>query len=384
MLTEDKDLERYLPQILEQSKNGIIVSDPNKEGNPVVYVNKRVCEIFGYNKTEFLGRNCSFLQGDDRDQEGIRLISEAIKNKESITTTLRNYTKNGKLVHNQFTISPIFDDKGKIKYFWGVQRDVTNEIILKEENEALQEEQIDNAQYSAIGKLSAGLSHEINTPLTIINGNMEMLKSSVDSMDDSSDKKYMLEDLEMIQNNLNRIKNITESMREIADSNYFRIEDINLFRAIIISLRLTHNKAKHITKIKLPDDRLFDLDIDRDQEKFMIKADYKKLEQAFISIIDNALDQLQSKGDPDKNLLIIDIIENSDYYEVVFIDNGGGIEPEILKDIFKPFKSNKEHRGLGIGLSIVKKILDEHQFNIKIENFNEGAKVTIVIPKIKV
>ena len=379
MVILGNDLEQYLVQILEQSKNGIVISDPNQSTNPVVYVNKAACETFGYARNDFLGRNCSFLQGDDTQQPELKQISEAIQKRESITTTLRNYTKNGQLVYNQFTISPIFDKNKNLKYFLGIQRNVTNEILLKRQNEEMQEDKIANAQYTAIGKLSAGLSHEINTPLTVIQGHLEMLKSSIESIEKNVHNEYMLEDLSLIQNNLNRIKNITESIREVANTENVEIQEINLYRALIMSLRLTHHKAKNTTQIKLQD-QLFNLDIDRDHKRFSIQADRSKIEQAFIAIIGNALDQLEVNSITD-NSLEIEIREDPKFYELVFQDNGGGIEPHLLNDIFKPFRSNKLHKGLGIGLCMVKKIMDEHNFQINIANENNGAKVSILIPR---
>lgn len=380
MTVLEADLEKYLFQILEQSKNGIIISDPNQEGNPVIYVNETTCNKFEYTKDDFLGRNCSFLQANDKNQSQIKQISQAIKKRQSITTTIRNYTKSGKLIHNQFTISPIFDDENKLKYFLGIQRDVTKEVLLTQENEVLQEEKIDNAQYTAIGKLSAGISHEINTPLTIIKGNIEMLKSSIETLENSQIKEYMFEDLQLIENNLKRIKNVTESMREIADTHNFKFEEINLYRAVVIPLRLTYNRSKIIANINLQNEN-FNLDIDRENKKYTIKGDAQKLEQAFIAIIDNALDQLEINGSINENLLNINILEDDANYQLVFHDNAGGIDEQLLPNIFKPFKGDKKHKGLGIGLSVVKKIIDKHQFKINIKNFDQGVKVIITIPK---
>lgn len=380
MPSSDKELGKYLIQILEQSKNGIVITDPNQENNPIIFVNQTTCDTFGYEKKDFLGRNCSFLQGEDKDQTPITAISKAINKQKGITTTVRNYTKDGKLKYNQLTISPIFDEFHNIKYFLGMQRDVTTEVELREQNEFLQKEQVENAQNSAIGKLSAGLSHEINTPLTIINGNMEMLLSSINSLSDSSNKEYMIEDIEIIQKNLNRIKNIVESMREISDNNDFESKPMNLYRGIIISLRLTFHKSKMVTPIYFQG-KTFDFDIDRDKEKFMINGDYKKLEQVFISLIDNSLDQLLLNNSFDQNRLNIDIVENADEFQVIFQDNGGGMPEEVLKNIFKPFQGDKKHKGMGIGLCIVKKIIDQHKFKINISNENNGVKVVIAINK---
>jgi len=379
MINPNSELFKYLPKVIEQATNGIVVSDPNQEDNPVVYVNDITCKRFEYTKEEFLGRNCRFLQGEDRNQKNIKAIKDAIKNCISTTVTVKNYSKSGKLIYNQFTISPIFDENNNLKYFLGIQRDVTKEVTLEKQNFQLQKEKIEDAQYNAIGKLTGGISHEINTPLTIINGTMEFLKDSIQELEQSPLKQNIIQDLEDISIQLNKIKNLTESMREIADTKTFEIKKINIYRALIISLRLTHNKTKHITKVNLLNEN-FSLDIDREKYMYYVNGDARKLEQVFIAIIDNALDQLKMTGTIQNNKLDISLQVTKDNTTITFEDNGGGIDENLLEDIYKPFKSNKEHKGLGIGLSIAKKIIDQHNFIINISNHQNGAIVKIEIP----
>lgn len=117
----------HLIDILDQAKNGISLSDPNQDDNPVIYVNHAFANAFGYTPEEVIGRNCRFLQGDDRDQSALEEIRHAIKEQKDVTVTLRNYHKSGQLIYNEVTISPIFDKKThKLKYFLGVQKDVTS------------------------------------------------------------------------------------------------------------------------------------------------------------------------------------------------------------------------------------------------------------------
>ena len=379
MINPNSELFKYLPKVIEQATNGIVVSDPNQEDNPVIYVNDVNYQKFEYSREEFIGKNCRFLQAHDKNQKNLKAIKTSIENLTSTTVTVRNYSKSGTLIYNQFTISPIFDEHNNLKYFLGIQRDVTKEIELTMINEQLQEEKLEDAQYNAIGKLTGGISHEINTPLTVINGTMEFLKDSVNQLEENKIKKNIIQDLEILTTQLNKIKNLTESMREISDTNIFEIKKMNVYRALIIALRLTHNKAKHITKINILDE-IFTLEIDREKYKFYIEGDARKLEQVFIAIIDNALDQLKVNGTITNNQLNISIKVFTEKTTISFVDNGGGIDKEILKDIYKPFKSKKIHKGLGIGLSIAKKIIDQHNFAIAISNNQNNAIVKIEIP----
>jgi len=122
-----KYYQDYFFEIIDQTTNGITITDPNKEDNPVIYVNQAFLDIFGYSYEESVGRNCRFLQQEDRDQKNLELVRKAVKDTKSITTVLRNYTKSGKLIYNEIRISPIFDKKTKkLKFFLGIQKELSS------------------------------------------------------------------------------------------------------------------------------------------------------------------------------------------------------------------------------------------------------------------
>ena len=132
----DKDasvIPFVLSQILDSCVNGITLSDPDQEDNPLVYANEAFELITGYTREEILGRNCLFLQGSDRDQEGVEQIREAMRENKSVTVTLRNYRKDGELFYNRFSIRPLFDREGRIIYYLGIQYDVTNQVQAEDE-----------------------------------------------------------------------------------------------------------------------------------------------------------------------------------------------------------------------------------------------------------
>jgi len=122
-----------LSQILDTCIDGITLSDPDIEDNPIVYTNEAFELITGYSQRETIGRNCRFLQGDDQDQEGVAKIRFAVRNKETVTVTLRNYRKDGELFYNQTTVRPLFDREGNLVYYLGLQHDITNQIRAESE-----------------------------------------------------------------------------------------------------------------------------------------------------------------------------------------------------------------------------------------------------------
>jgi PAS domain S-box-containing protein len=128
---DNKDLDLvfkdYFYQIVDQAQNGITLCDPYQDDNPLIYVNQAFSDIFEYSFEEAIGQNCRFLQNDDRDQQALGNIREAIKNHSSATAVLRNYTKSGRLIYNEIKIDPIFDkETNQLKYFLGIQKNITD------------------------------------------------------------------------------------------------------------------------------------------------------------------------------------------------------------------------------------------------------------------
>ncbi len=133
-------IPQVLSKILDSCVNGVSLADPDQEDMPLVYVNKAFETITGYTLVETVGKNCRFLQGNEHDQAEIKQLREAIKNKQPVEVTLRNYRKNGELFYNHLLMSPLFDSNGNLLYFLGVQYDVTPQIRAEEEIKNLREQ----------------------------------------------------------------------------------------------------------------------------------------------------------------------------------------------------------------------------------------------------
>ncbi|MBL78961.1 MAG: PAS sensor protein [Nitrosomonadaceae bacterium] len=130
-----------LSKILDSSVNGITLADPDLEDMPLVYVNKAFETMTGYTMQEVVGKNCRFMQGKNRDHalKERQLMQEAFKNKQPISLTFKNYRKNGELFFNHLEMSPLFDSKGNLLYYLGVQLDVTEKIKAEEEIKRLKQ-----------------------------------------------------------------------------------------------------------------------------------------------------------------------------------------------------------------------------------------------------
>ena len=142
--TDEKDpglIPQILAKILDSSVNGITLADPDMEDMPLVYVNKAFEKMTGYTMEEVVGKNCRFMQGEDREHalKERHMMQKAFKNNESLTLTFKNFRKNGEEFYNHLEMSPLFDSKGNLLYYLGVQLDVTQEIHDKEEIKRLNE-----------------------------------------------------------------------------------------------------------------------------------------------------------------------------------------------------------------------------------------------------
>jgi PAS domain S-box-containing protein len=121
-------IPQVLTAILDHCVNGVTLADPDQEDCPIVYANKAFETLTGYSPEDIIGKNCRFLQGVDKDQPEIRRLRESLKRKEAVEVTLRNYKKDGTLFHNHLAVTPLYDNKGELLYYLGVQYDVTYKV----------------------------------------------------------------------------------------------------------------------------------------------------------------------------------------------------------------------------------------------------------------
>ena len=116
---------RLYNRALECATNGVVISDVRVPGQPIFYANPAFEKITGYSACDAIGRNCGFLQGEDREQPEIAVLREAVRQGEPATVVLRNYRKDGTLFFNELSIAPVAAPDGEVTHYVGVQSDVT-------------------------------------------------------------------------------------------------------------------------------------------------------------------------------------------------------------------------------------------------------------------
>ena len=139
----DKDLQLNVKNnALAAAINSITIADAQKPNTPIIYCNAAFERITGYKKEEVYGRNCNFLQNDERNQKEIIIMKNAIKKGEACNVVLRNYKKDGTPFWNDVTITPVRNNKNKLTHFIGIQNDVTKKVLsedLKDRNQKILE-----------------------------------------------------------------------------------------------------------------------------------------------------------------------------------------------------------------------------------------------------
>ncbi len=121
-----------LAAAVSSTSNGVLITDPNLPGNPIVFVNPAFTRITGYAPEEALGKSCRMLQGRDTDQHTVERLRKSIAQRKPITATIRNYRKDGRTFWNELNINPVFDENKQLVHFVGVQTDVTDRVRAEE------------------------------------------------------------------------------------------------------------------------------------------------------------------------------------------------------------------------------------------------------------
>ncbi|WP_127471542.1 PAS domain S-box protein [Thiomicrorhabdus aquaedulcis] len=135
-MKDSKLRNSILLQLVENAQEGIVVAE--KEGNDtiLIYVNPAFETLTGYQADEILYQDCRFLQGNDTEQESIKLIRRAIDGSAPVRTVLKNYRKDGSVFWNELSVTPFYDEMDELTYYIGIQKDVTNEVLLQEQLDA--------------------------------------------------------------------------------------------------------------------------------------------------------------------------------------------------------------------------------------------------------
>ncbi|MBI3873842.1 MAG: hypothetical protein HY307_02350, partial [Arcobacter sp.] len=204
---------------------------------------------------------------------------------------------------------------------------------LEAEIASHQEKEIQNAKFLAIGQLTAGITHEINTPLTYIKATFEMMQYDIEDISDVELKERLMEDSRTVFDGINRMENIISSMKEIASQTKMEKEVVNIYKTLMVALTMTYNKCKHISNVYI-NGLLYTTLMEHDNIHFVSNVQKQRIEQVWIVIINNAIDELMKYKTFSDRKLMIDISSAEENIVIKFQDNAGGISDSIINNIF--------------------------------------------------
>ncbi len=221
---------------------------------------------------------------------------------------------------------------------------------------------------ASIGRLAAGVAHEINNPIAIINEKVGLMKDLLELSEDFPHREKFQRQVSVILDSVKRVSVITHRLLGFARHLPVKTEEIHLDVLLREVLGFLGREAEY---------RNVDINLNIPADIPTIESDRGQLQQVFLNIINNALGAV-----PDGGEIHIAIASNSpDTVAVSIADNGVGIPPEHLKNIFEPFFSTKGEKGTGLGLSITYGIVQKLGGRVEVESqVGEGTTFTVILP----
>jgi two-component system, sporulation sensor kinase E len=255
----------------------------------------------------------------------------------------------------------------------GKEEQLAHMIIITDKT--YQEKEIQQKQIKqnilSMDHLAAGLAHEIKNPLTAIKLYLEILRRTSTEIKDSSVQKEIIDSLRVVEDEVLRLNDITSDFLTTIRPLSLDLQTINLhefMKSLVEIFKVEMGLKKIIFTIK-------------EQENLpQLVGDPKYLKMVFINLIKNAIEAYEGESTLQKKEILLTIEENTPFIEISIKDHGGGIAPTHLKKIFEPYFTTKKN-GVGIGLSMVYKIISEHQGSIQVQSHKDkGTIFSVFLP----
>lgn len=240
--------------------------------------------------------------------------------------------------------------------------------MISAKKKQLEDELIRSGKLLALGQLSAGLAHELNTPLTIISGYAQTLQLDP-SMEEARKQRYLKGIVEQAE----RAARIIRKVKDLARPSKIRMESVDLNRILIKTLSLVKDQG-YLENIRIKE--YLDSPLPR------IRADEDQLEQIFLNVILNAVQAMPNGGELTLRTKLRgqDAKVSGKRVKLTIIDTGCGVPKENLGKIFDSFFTTK-HDSTGLGLSITQSLVNWHHGTLAVESeVGKGTSFIITFP----
>jgi PAS domain S-box-containing protein len=397
---------RLLLGALDASEQQVLIT--NRKGR-IVFANLSLAERHGRVRDELIGESVEHIMRTDNHSPSQReRMREAMRTNQSIRIVVEGIHSSGRPLWLSLNITPIMSPEGKAEHFVGIATDITQSVedsrIKKELQDRVESREQERDRLAlelrmaqkleAVGRLAAGVAHEINTPLQYITDNVAFLGDSVvdlasvisayrtgrergDEVAGEVEADYLLSELpkamERARDGLKRVKNIVRAMKEFSHPTSEAHAAADLNKAIETTLEIARSEYKHLAVIDL---NLAPLPL--------ITCNIGELNQVFLNLLVNAAHAIEAAGkDASSGRIAIATSHVGAELHIRVEDNGCGIEPENLDKIFDPFFTTKEvGKGTGQGLAIARSIVvDRHGGAFDVHSVvGTGTRFTIRLP----
>lgn len=349
---ELRNQKNFIEEIIENVNLFVVGFDLD---NRINLFNRLAETISGYSKAEVLGKEAEVIFPNSP----LPFIDskQSITKRSALTLPFEFpiCTKDGQNIDFLWTESRVTNEAGKMTGWIGFGEDLT-------EKKALENKLIRSEKLAATGRLAAAVAHEINNPLQGIKSNFNLITAHLKEDYDESFR------ISLVSEGLNRIANIVHRLLDAHRSRSMEIEDIDLssvIRGVYTLLEPTCRKAKVKVELNLPD------------RTSPVRGSYSDLHQVFLNLLLNSIEALQDGGN-----ITIDLKQTESQIQVLVSDTGQGIADSDLDYIFEPFFSTKKDtQGVGLGLSVVRGILESMDGDIEVIRTDQnGTCFRILFP----
>jgi len=359
-------MRNFLESLLRNMQGGVCTINLEKK---ITSFNKAAEWITGYCLDDVLGKECATIFESSICEESCPFDKVVTRDVPVYKSDVGIVSKDNRKISVSLTCFPLKDFNGVPVGVITIFRDIT-------ELKALRGQLMQSEKLAIMGELAAGVAHEINNPingiLTYIKLMLRKLQANEISSPATKEFRRYLTIMERETTNVGRIvKNLLDfSRRSEPDIRALHVNDVIEQSLLLLRDQLTigNIEVKRHGKTNLPE----------------IMGDFGQLQQVFVNLILNACQAMPKGG----RLAIKTVAEGSPgsecFVEVVLTDTGYGISKENLRNIFDPFFSTKggeDGMGLGLGLSIVQRIVKSHHGQIRVKSrVGKGSVFTIRLP----
>ncbi|MFV0564187.1 PAS domain S-box protein [Malaciobacter mytili] len=364
-------------QAVENSDNIIMTTDFEQK---IKYVNENFIKHTGYTYSDVIGKRASILKSGLNSKHFYEKLNKTIYSGQRWYGEFINRRKDGELSYEKTTISPIFNEKGKIIEFLAIKLDVTKEKKIEKDLKEKEHILAQQSKMVAMHEMLDSIAHQWRQPLSTISTAASGMKlnKEYDSLDDDTFNDL----IDVIVDNTLYLSRTIDSFKTFFKTNHentlFNIK--NTINKIIdlIGYKFNENKIEFIPNI---------------QEVNMEGLEHELI-QSLVNVINNAQDALVKNVKEGKRLIFLDVSSKDKNSIVIKIkDNGLGIDEKIIENIFEPYFTTKhKSQGTGIGLYMTYEIISKHFYGtIDVKNCEytyeqnkyKGAEFTIIIPSKK-